>query len=233
MTTVVFVLAARRTALPEAGQADRSLTAAIRSQWRIVLTGVAFLGAAGFLWNGLFNLYVDYLVVVKGVDPSTSRLLLSTLFVAGTPAFLLSGRLADRLPNVPMLIGTAAGFVVAVLALTVVRGVLPIAVTSFLVGYAFYSIPPALDTFLLSSLPDHHRASAYAFYSFSMMTVQALGSGTVGTAVTRGATYTTMFRGIALVVGGLVVTMFFLYRAGLLPTGDQSGRATSAGDPAS
>ncbi len=221
--TLALVWAARRTTLPDAGTADRSILAAGRAQWPIILTGIAIIGAAGFLWNGLFNLYGDYLEVAKNIDPGTGRLLLSAMFAAGVPAFFLTGRLADRLPNVPLLLGIVGSFVACVLALTAVEGILAVAAVSLVLGYVIHSLFPAIDTYMLSSLPDQHRASAYALFSASMMVVQALGSGTIGTVVAGGTSYDATFRVLALVVGGVVTALFGLYRAGRLPSGGVPG----------
>lgn len=223
VATVVLVWASRRTEMPTAGAADRSLIAAGRAQWPIILTGIAFIGAAGFLWNGLFNLYGDYLDVAKGIDPATGRLLLSLMFAAGLPAFVITGWLADRVPNVPLLFAIVATFLVAVLALTIVEGLLLIALVSLVIGYAIHSLFPAIDTYMLASLPDRHRGSAYALFSATMMGVQALGSGTVGSAVSRGMSYTTVFQVLVGVVGTLLFVMALLYRAGWLPTGGTPG----------
>ncbi|WP_159903421.1 MFS transporter [Salinirussus salinus] len=229
LATGALVLTARRTALPSVGAADRSLRAAARAQWKLVLTGVVFIGAAGFLWNGLFNLYGDYLTVVKGIDPGTGRLLLSGMFAAGVPAFFLTGRLADRVPNVPLILGIIAGFVVCTLALTAVTGVLAVAAVSVVLGFAVHALFPAMDTYMLSALPDHHRGSAYALYSATMMVVQALGSGAVGMAVAQGLGYTAVFRGLAVGVGALVLALYVLYTRDRLPTGGTPGETPAAG----
>jgi predicted MFS family arabinose efflux permease len=219
VATVVTVVAARRTDLPAAGRGDRSIRQAARAQWPIILTGIAFLGAAGFLWNATFNLYGDYLEVAKGIDPATGRTLLSLMFAAGVPAFVVTGRLADRVPNVPLLLSIVAATVVGVLALTVLEGLVAIAVVSIALGYAVHGLFPAADAYLLSSLPDRHRASAYSVYSASMMFVQAFGSGTVGTAVAAGVSYTAAFRAVAGAVGLVLLVLLGLYAAGRLPVG--------------
>lgn len=230
VATAVLVRAARRTELPEAGQADRSLLAAGRAQWRVVLTGIVAVGSVGFLWNALFNLYGDYLEIIKGVDPETGRLLLSLMFAAGLPAFLVTGLLADRLPNVPLVLVIIAVFAAAVATLTVVEGLLAIAVVSIVVGYAVHSLFPAVDTYVLASLPDHHRGSAYALFSAGMMTIQALGSGAVGVAVSRGLSYTVAFQGLAVALAGAVGALALLYRAGRLPTGGVPGQTPAVAD---
>ena len=223
--TAFLVVAARRADLPEAGTEDRSLRVAGRAQWPIILTGIAFLGAAGFLWNGLFNLYGDYLEVAKGIDPATGRALLSLMFAAGVPAFFVTGRLADRVPNVPLLLSIVGATVVAVLALTVVEGVVAVAAVSLVLGYVVHGLFPAADAYLLSSLPDHHRASAYSLYSGTMMFVQALGSGAVGLAVDGGASYTLVFRVLAGSVAVILVALVGLYADGRLPAGSRPAGA--------
>lgn len=217
--TLILVWAARRTALPNAGAADRSLLVAGRAQWRLILTGIAIIGTIGFLWNGLFNLYGDYLDIVKGVDPERGRLLLSGMFAAGIPAFFISGRLADRLPNVPLFLGLATAFAGSVFALTLVDHILAIAVCSLLIGYFMYSLVPVVDTYMLATLPDRHRGSAYALYSSGMMFVQSLGSGTIGVIVVAGVSYTSAFQVVSIIVGTIIAILFVLYRVDRLPTG--------------
>jgi len=225
VATLALVWAAGRTTLPAAGTEDRSLLDAARAEWPIVLTGVAIIGATGFLWQGVFNLYGDYLEVVKGIDPETGRLLLSAMFAAGVPAFLIAGRLADAFPNVPFVLSICGAVVAGVLALTVAEGLVAVAAVSLALGYVVHSLFPAIDTYMLSTLPDHHRASAYAVYSATMMAVQALGSGTVGTAVSRGVGYDATFRSVAAVVGAIVLVLFGLYLLGRLPAGGRPGAA--------
>jgi predicted MFS family arabinose efflux permease len=228
VTTAVLVVASRRTDLPEAGTEDRSLLTAARAQWRVIVTGIAFVGSAGFVWNGLFNLYGDYLEVVKGIDPETGRLLLSLMFAAGLPAFVLTGMLADRVPNIPLLLGIVVSFALSVLALTVVEGVVAIAAVSLLVGYSVHSLFPAIDTYTLSALPDQHRASAYAVFSATMMSIQALGSGSVGLVVAGRLGYTAVFQGLALVLVTVAVVLVGLYRSDRLPSGGTPGQTPTA-----
>jgi predicted MFS family arabinose efflux permease len=137
-------------------------------------------------------------------------MLLSLMFVAGVPAFVATGRLAESLPEVPLLTTVVWMFVAGVLLLTVVDGLFAIAVASVVIGYAFFSIIPTIDTYLLTSLPDDQRGSAYSIYSFSMMIVQALGSGTIGLAVVAGASYTDVFRVLAVTVGSVALVLYLL-----------------------
>lgn len=216
LVTVFIVYASRRVELPHAGAEDHSLLVALRAQWRLILAGIIVSGSVGFLWNALFNLYGDYLEVVKGIDEATGRILLSVMFVAGIPAWLISGRLADSWRNLPMLVAILLGFGTAVIGLTLVDHIVAIIALSLVAGYAFFSIIPVLDTYLLSTWPDHVRGSAYTWYSAMMMLVTAFGSGTVGMAVESGIPYDDAFRAAAfavIVVGG---ALFVAYRLGPL-----------------
>jgi MFS family permease len=226
-TTVLLLYAARWTDLPAAGASDRSLLVAGRSQWKIILTGIVFIGAVGFLWNGLFNLYGGYLAAAKDIDAATGRLLLSLMFAAGLPAFLFATRIGERFRNVPLIIGLTASFAVSVVALTLVEAFVAVALVSLAIGFSFFLIVPLLDAYVLSALPDHHRGSAYAIYSAVMMVIQAMGSGVIGSAVAGGTSYDYMFRSISLVVGVVAVAMFLLHTVDRLPAGREPGRRGS------
>jgi len=217
-STAAIYLSARGAELPTAGSDDRDLLGAVRAQWRIVLTGIAVVGLTGFVWNGLFNFYVTYLVS-EGVAEATGRDLLTVAFAAGVPAFLVTGRLADRVAYVPLLLSILVGFVVAVVVLTVTSGFWPLVAASAFLGYVIHSLFPAIDTYLLDSLPDRHRASAYAVFSAAMMLVQAAGSVVVGGLNGAGVAFDTIFRGLAVVLAAVVVVLVVLHRGGHLPSG--------------
>lgn len=219
LATVGFVLAALRTDLPSAGAADRDFVAATREQYPIILGGLAVLGVSGFVWNGVFNFYVTYLLAAKEVAEPMARTLLTVVFAAGVPAFFVSGRLADRLPVVPYLFAVLAGFVGSILLLTAVSGVVALAAVSVLLGYVVHSIYPAVDTYLLGSLPDRHRASAYAVYSGVVMIVGALGSSVVGALTGAGFAFDAVYRALVLLLAATLVGMTVLYRMGRFPTG--------------
>ncbi|WP_336034829.1 MFS transporter [Halobacterium yunchengense] len=218
VTAATFALA-RRTDLPSAGAADRNLLGAIRRQYRVVALGVVIIGLTGLVWNGFFNFYIKYLTEAKGIQSGTAETLLTVVFAAGVPAFWYTGRLADRFRHVPLMLAVLGGFVASLLALTAVDGVVAVAAVSVVLGYAVHSLFPAIDTFLLDSLPDADRASAYAGYSASMMVVQAMGSVLVGTLLGRGYAYDLVFRVGGAFLAALVVALVALYRAGRLPAG--------------
>jgi MFS family permease len=204
--TVVFTLVARRTTFPEAGQSDTDFLGAVRTQWPIVLTAIATLGLATMVWNGVFNFYVTYATTI-GIDQRAGRTLLQVVFAAGVPAFYLSGRLADRLPPLPYLLTILGSFTGCILLLPTVRGFWALAAFSAVMGYVIHSIFPAVDTYLLGSLPDHHRASAYAAYGAGMMLIQAPGSLVVGLLRDAGVPFATIFEWMG---GGLVALLLVL-----------------------
>jgi predicted MFS family arabinose efflux permease len=179
VVTILLYRTAGRADLPDAGAADRDLFGAARAQWRVILLGMAILGCTGFVWQGLFNFYELYMVT-KGLESATAKNMLTVVFAAGLPAFFVSGRLADTLPRVPYLLSILVAFVVGVLLLTVTSGLVPLLVVTAFVGYTIHSLFPALDAYLLDTLPDENRASAYAVYSGGMMLLQAGGSSVVG-----------------------------------------------------
>ncbi|PSP39026.1 MFS transporter [Halobacteriales archaeon QH_7_65_31] len=216
LVTVVLFAVARRTALPDAGREDRDLLAATRAQLPIVLTGILITGSVGFAWNGLFNFYPTYMQA-KQLEPATASLLLSVLFGAGVPAFPVGGRLADRVSNVPLLLGIVTGFIACLFLLPHVTGLWPLVAVTVVLGFVIHLLFPAVDTYLLGSLPDQHRASAYTAYSATMMVPQAFGSGVVGRLTDTGFTLDTLFTGMAGVLTVIFAGVFVLYRLGRLP----------------
>lgn len=218
IVTVVFFLVARRTKLPDAGATDRNFASAFRRQWPIILSGVAIVGATGFVWNGLFNFYPSYLQHTKGFSAETGRTLLTVVFAAGVPAFWFTGRLADRLPHVPLMLSILGGFIVCLVGLTMAQGLAAIVAVSLALGYVIHGLFPAIDTFLLDSLPDENRASAYAMYSGLAMIGQALGSSLVGALLDAGYAFDTVFRTFSVGLLAILAVLFALHRTDRLPT---------------
>jgi len=216
LVTVALYFAARSADLPDAGTDDRDLLGAIRSEWRVVLLGVVVVGATGFVWQGLFNFYELYMET-KGLADATAKNLLTVIFAAGVPAFFISGRLTDRLPRVPYILVIIGSFTVSVLVLTITTGLVPILVLTAVIGYVIHSLFPAIDTYLLDTLPDETRASAYAWYSGGMMVVQATGSSAVGTLRELGLAYDAIFTQLALGLAVVVVGLVVFQQAGRLP----------------
>jgi predicted MFS family arabinose efflux permease len=222
-TTVVFAVGLRRTDQVRESPPARNFRGVL-GNWRVILTGMLFVSAAGFVWQGLFNFYVS-VMIARGLDTGTANALLTVAFAAGVPAFWLSGTLVDRLPTVPYILGLVGAFTTGVFGLTVLRGVLVLGVVSVVVGYTIHGLFPALDTYVLSSLPADTRAGTFAAFSGLSIAVEASGSGVVGALVGTGYSYAAVFRGFG---GGLAVLLALavaLYWTGRLPTGDRVAEA--------
>jgi len=216
ITLLTWILA-RRTDLPSAGIEDRSVLLAARTEWRVILTGVVIIGAASFLWQGLFNFY-ELFMVSKGLSPRGAQGMLTLVFAAGVPAFLIGGQLADRLPIVPYLLGIVGSFVGCVLLLVAAEGLVVLVVTTAMVGFVIHTLYPAVDTYLLATLPDATRGSGYAVFSATAMAVQATGSSAVGALVEGGMSYDLVFGGLALLVVVVLVGLGGAARLGKLPS---------------
>jgi predicted MFS family arabinose efflux permease len=212
-----LVWAARRTDMPAAGAEDRSLLVAAREQWPLIVLAVATIGSVGFAWNAVFNLYGDYLTVVKGIEPGTGRTLLSVMFAGGGVAYVFAGRVTDRYRTIPLIVVFGSAFAASVLGLTLAAGLAAVALTSIGIGGLFFAAIVATEEFVLSSLPDRHRASSFAVYSAISILIQALGAGIVGTFVAGGGSYTTAFRALALGIVVVLAAVGGLYATGRLP----------------
>jgi len=219
VSTVAFYVTAKRATLPDAGGSDKRLRTALRSQWRIIVTGVALVSLIGLVWNGVFNFYVTFLVETRDFSQGRAQLFLTVLFAAGVPAFFITGWIADRVRLLPLIFTIIGAFVLALITLTVVEGVLAVLIMTVALGYIIHSLFPAVDTYMLASLPDETRGSAYALFSGTMMPIQATGSVILGTLVGRGFGFHASF----LVFAGLIAVSLFvlmgLHALGRLPTG--------------
>lgn len=200
----------------EIGGVDTDFLGAL-GEWRTILTGIALIAAAGFVWQGLFNFYVSFLVAEKGLTRAAAGTALTVVFAAGLPAFYFGGRLADRLPHVPYLLSTLGVYVAGVFAVTYVEGFVPILLVTVVIGYTLYSLFPALDTYILEVLPAEHRGSAYALFSGVSLLIEANGSGVVGYLTEAGYTFTAVFRGFAVGLSVVVAVLVVVYLVGAMP----------------
>ncbi|MFC4356346.1 MFS transporter [Halobium salinum] len=215
-TAVLFVLTVRSDgSAPAATGPDRDFVGALR-YWREIALGVVLVSALGFVWQGVFNFYVSYLLT-KGVSSATAGGLLTALFAAGVPAFWASGRLADRLPHVPYVLAIHAGFVCCLFALTLATTPVALLVVSLAFGLVAHGLFPALDAYLLGALPSGNRSGAYALYSGLALLLEANGSGAVGLLRGAGIPFDTVFRSFGVGLAVLLVALVGLYIAGRLP----------------
>jgi hypothetical protein len=101
----------------------------------------------------------------------------------------------------------------------IAESLLAVAAVSVLMGLVVHGLFPAADAYMLETLSDEHRASAYAGFSATMILIQAPGSFAVGAFVQAGVGYDAVFLGYATLVAAIAVGMGGLARAGRLPTG--------------
>ncbi|RQH01734.1 MFS transporter [Natrarchaeobius oligotrophus] len=217
LVTIYTWFAAKRTEMPRAGEADRDFVAGALSEWRLIVTALALVGATVFVWQGVFNFYELYMQS-KGLSGRQASAMLTIVFVAGVPSFYVGGDLADRLPHVPYLLGIVGTFSVCLFALTLAEGLLAMVALSAIVGFVIHVLFPAVDTYLLDTLPDSTRASAYAVFSSVWMLTQALGSSVLGAFIEGGYTYDGVFAAAAAFLAASVVVLTALERAGRLPS---------------
>lgn len=216
VVTVVLYAVSRDGSTETGTGTDRNFSAAL-GHWKLILTGILLIAPAGFVWQGLFNFLVSYMTQAKGFSPTAASTMLTIVFAAGVPAFSLSGRLADKLPHVPYIFALLIAFTGALLTLTYAQGFVAVAVVVAVLGYVVHSLFPALDTFMLSSLPNEARGSSYAVFSGAALLLEANGSGAVGFLTESNYGFEMVFRTLAVsllvVVGGLAT----LYAVGRLP----------------
>lgn len=210
-------IAARGTETPRAGRDDRDFVAGALSEWRLIVTALALVGLASFVWQGVFNFYELYMRS-KGLSDRAAGTMLTIVFAAGVPAFYVGGDLGDRLPHVPYLLGIVSLFAVTLFVGTLVDGLIALLVISAVLGFVTHALFPATDTYLLDTLPDSTRGSAYATFSSMWMLTQALGSSALGIVLERGHSYDSVFSTAAFVLGAVVVVLFILERSGRLPS---------------
>ncbi|WP_049917243.1 MFS transporter [Halogeometricum pallidum] len=218
--TAVLAYTARDSDAVVEADVDRDFVGALR-YWRLLLVGMLMISTAGFVWQGLFNFYVTYLVAAKSFSTTQASTMLTVVFAAGVPAFWLSGRLADRFPTVPYILTVLAAYVASLFALTEVTGFLPVLAVTAVLGYTIHSMFPALDAWLLGTLPAEVRSSAYAVFSGASLLIEANGSGVVGVLTEAGYAFDDVFRTFAFGLAGVVAVLVALYVLGRIPGTDR------------
>jgi len=218
LATVSLALLLRRRpeSVPSPPAETRSFVEAL-SHWKVILVGIAFVAGTGLVWQGLFNFYVPYLSEAKGLDSTTANSLLTLIFAAGVPGFWLSGRLADRLPHIPYLLGINAGFLGCLVALVTVDSLLAVAAVTAVMGLVIHGLFPAIDTYVLSALPAADRTSAYAVFSGIALMLESTGSGVVGGLRGAGYAFDTVFTAAAIGLVVLVVGLAGIWLLGGVP----------------
>ncbi len=216
LVTAAIVGVVRGRPLPTTTKSARLRFLDAFGHWRVILTAVVMVAAVGFVWQGLFNFYVPYLTA-KGLSSVQAGWLQTAVFAAGVPAFWFSGELADRFPHGPYLLAILGSFTALLFVLTHVSGFFAVLAVTLAIGYVIHSVFPALDTFLLDTLPGDARASAYALYSGTALLIESMGSAAVGTLTGMGYAFETVFAGFAAGLVVVVAALTALYLSGNLP----------------
>jgi predicted MFS family arabinose efflux permease len=213
VTTVAFRVTLRRNAVESRGAADETaFLSAVGRHWRLILTGVLLFGVTGFVWQGVFNFFVTYLVETKSVEAPFARNLLSVVFFAGIPSFWLSGRIADRFPKIPATLTFLGVFVVSMLSMTAVGTADELLVASVVMGFSFHGVIPIFHTYVLESLPEASRSSAFSIYLGVNGALGATGSVAVGAVVESGIAFDEIYRFYSGVLVAVMVVSLVLYR---------------------
>lgn len=101
--------------------------------------------------------------------------------------------------------------------LTIVDSLLVVGMVTIGIGFFGHAQYPAVDTFLLDTLPDHSRASAYSVFSSTAMLIQALGPVVLGQLIEWGYTYNQTFALAAFLILLATGCFIFIGRTGRLP----------------
>ncbi|CAJ52463.1 MFS transporter [Haloquadratum walsbyi] len=220
VTTAVTTILLAGTARAIEGQIgtgpDRDFSAVL-THWRVVVVGLIMIVVAGFVWQGVFNFYVSYLIDAKSIPAAQAGGYLTIVFAAGVPAFWLSGQLVDRFAPVPYILTMLGVYATSLFMLTRVSGIVGILSCSILIGFAIHSLFPALDTWLLGVLPSEVRASAYAVFSGIALLIEATGSSAVGLLTAAGYTFDAVFTLFAAGVAVVLIALLIAFHGGSIP----------------
>jgi DHA1 family inner membrane transport protein len=222
--TLVHLIRRHPESVPTPPETDRSFVAAL-SHWRVIVAGTAFVAGVGLVWQGVFNFYVPYLTTAKGLSESTANSLLTLVFAAGVPAFWLSGRLADRWSHVPYLLAINAAFLLALGGLIWVESLAAVVVATAVIGLVIHGVFPAIDTYMLGTLPAADRTSAYAVFSGVALLLESTGSGIVGALRGAGYGFDLVFAGAAACLAVLIAVLAGFWLGGWIPTDSSDGTA--------
>nr|WP_232794499.1 MULTISPECIES: MFS transporter [Haloarcula] len=166
------------------GESERSL----RRDLRTVLTGFRnrrlVLSVSGktlmlFAFQAVTAFLTTYLVTVRGISQGTAGALLSVLFVGGALSQTATGRLADRYGTPSVLTAVALVSTVPLVLIPSVRGVVPLAVVSGLIGVRM-SVGPLANAYIVDTLPDAAEGTGWGLLRTGFFAISSLGSTAVG-----------------------------------------------------
>ncbi|MFB6160228.1 MAG: MFS transporter [Haloferacaceae archaeon] len=162
----------------------------------------AFVAAAvlySTVWNAVVAFLPLYLIEVKGLSAGVASLLYSGLLMLGLVQ-MPAGGVADRVGEIPVLVGTYLLAFVGLVALEGAGGVVAVVLTGGLFGLAMHGARPVRGSYLLRVFPDSAGGGGLGLVRTLMVLVGAAATAVVGT-VADSAGLATAFGGIAAVSG--------------------------------
>lgn len=132
-----------------------------------------------FVFQGVSAFYVTYLTSVTGFAQSTAAAMFSLVFLGGAVSQVVSGGLADRFGDRPVLV-VAAGVTVPVLvAIPALDSKIAVAAASLLLG-ARLGVNAVSNAYIIDVLPDAVTGTAWGTLRTASFILGATGSTVVG-----------------------------------------------------
>jgi predicted MFS family arabinose efflux permease len=173
---------------------------------RGVAVAVAAVTLMLFAFQGLSAFYVTYLA--RSMPQRTAAGLFALLFLGGAVAQLAGGALADRYGERVVLTVTAAVGAVAVGAVPLVDGLVPLAALSVVLGTRL-AIAPVSNAYVIAVLPEAVTGTAWGVLRTAFFLLGATGSTVVG-AMADAALFAEAFYLLAVVTALAAVLYAFL-----------------------
>jgi predicted MFS family arabinose efflux permease len=195
-------------------EADGGRPAPLGTRTRDVLAAIAtrrvLLAATGvtlmlFVFQGFTAFFTTYLTEQKGLSGGEAGALFGLLFVSGALAQSTGGAVADRFGHGRVLAAASLFGVLPLLALPAVGGLLALAVVAVLMGVRL-SIGPVSNAYIVATLPDAVRGTAWGALRTALFVVGAFGSTVVGAMADRG-----LFTEAFLLLAGLTAVAGVVY----------------------
>jgi Sugar phosphate permease len=151
--------------------------AAIRT--RQVALAISAVTIMIFVFQGVSAFYVIYLTSVTGFTQSTAAAMFSLVFLGGAVSQIVSGGLADRFGDRPVLV-VAAGVTVPVLvAIPVLDSEIAVAAASLLLGVRL-GVNAVSNAYIIDVLPEAVTGTAWGTLRTASFILGATGSTVVG-----------------------------------------------------
>jgi predicted MFS family arabinose efflux permease len=146
---------------------------------RPVQAATATLVLFAFAYQGFIGFLTTYLVDVKGLPPETSSTVFGGFFAVGLVTQVVSGGIAERYGRRRLFVGLFAATTVGVAVLTVLEGLLVLAVAVPLLGVQL-GIWPGLNAYAYDVLTEGARGGGYGFLRTVYLVIGATGPAVVG-----------------------------------------------------